>query len=141
MHWIYATAIETIDGEFVVSVRDLPEVVTSGMSHEEALTLAEDAIEVAVMGRIDDGMDLPPPSPLQPGEWAVALPLQTAAKATLYSVWKASGISKSELARRLDVRETEVRRMLDPRHGTRLDAFDRAFRALGQRAELVTVAA
>jgi antitoxin HicB len=37
------------------------------------------------------------------------------------------------LAKKLGVRETEIRRMLDPDHGTKLDRLDRAMRALGRR--------
>ncbi len=43
-----------------------------------------------------------------------------------------AGLSKVELAHRLKVKEKEVRRMLDPRHGTRLHAMEQALAALGK---------
>lgn len=119
--------------DFVVSVRDLPEVVTSGDSLEHALDLASDAIEVAVAGRIEDGMDLPEPSPVQEGEHAIALPAPLAAKVAVYAAWKQSGLKKVELAKAMNRNEAEVRRILDPRHGTKLDQLDEAARALGGR--------
>jgi ribosome-binding protein aMBF1 (putative translation factor) len=41
--------------------------------------------------------------------------------------------SQSELARRLKVRETVVRRMLDPNHDTRPEKIQAALEALGKR--------
>jgi antitoxin HicB len=131
--WRYGTVIREEDGDFVVSVRDLPEVVTSGATLDEALELAADAIVVAVEGRMDDDMELPEPTRIRRGERVIRLPAQLAAKASVYSAWKAARVSKTELARRLDRNEVEVRRILNPRHGTKLDQLDEAARALGGR--------
>jgi len=130
---MFATAITREGDDYVVSVRDLPEVVTSGSSIEEAIALAADAIEVAVVGRMDDDMEIPVPSALQPGERAIALPATLAAKAAVYEAWKASGLKKTEFAKKLHRNEGEVRRILNPRHGTKLDQLDEAARALGGR--------
>jgi hypothetical protein len=73
---------------------------------------------------------LPLPSRVK-GEHAVALPAHLAAKAAVYSAWKKAGFSKSEFARRLRRNETEVRRILDPHHGTKLDQLEEAAHALG----------
>ena len=43
------------------------------------------------------------------------------------------GISNCELARRLGVRETVVRRMLDPDHHTKSEKLQTALEALGKR--------
>jgi len=45
-------------------------------------------------------------------------------------------VNKSELARRLDIDVREVRRMLNPHHGTKLPAIEQAFAALGKHVEL-----
>lgn len=131
--WTFGVCIAREADDWVVSVRDLPEVVTSGSSLEEALALAADAIEVVVAGRMDDDEPLSEPSAVLPGEHAVLLPAGIAAKAAVYAAWKASGLRKSELALRLDRVENVVRRILDPRHGTRLEHLDDAARALGGR--------
>lgn len=133
MFWNFGVAVTREADDWVVSVRDLPEVVTSGDTLEEALALAADAIEVAVAGRMDDDEPLPAPSPVEAGEHAVPLPAGLAAKAAVYAAWKESGLRKTELARRLDRNEVEVRRILNPRHGTRIDQLDEAARALGGR--------
>ena len=130
---VFGAEIAEVDDDFVVSVRDLPEVVTSGSTLEEALALAGDAIEVAVVGRMEDDDDLPAPSAVRDGEHAIALPAVLAAKAAVYRAWKASGLKKAELARRLDRNEVEIRRILNPRHGTKLDQLEEAAHALGGR--------
>lgn len=130
--WTYSVAVqEDSAGDHVVTVRELPEVVTSGSNLKEALELAADAIEAAMTGRMKDEMELDPPAPLRHGEHPVALPVQLAAKAAIYSAWKRARMSKAELALRLDRDEDEVRRMLDPRHVTKLDQLEEAARALG----------
>jgi len=53
------------------------------------------------------------------------------AKAALYIAVRETGISKSELARRLGVDEKEIRRMLSPRHQTKLLRIEQALSALG----------
>lgn len=129
----YGVSIHEEDGDFVVQCRDLPEVVTSGNSFAEALDLAADAVEVVVLKRIEDELDLPEPSPAEAGEQAIVLPAHLSAKAAVYRAWKASGLRKTELARRMNRNEIEVRRILDPRHGTKLDQLAEAAHALGQQ--------
>ncbi len=55
------------------------------------------------------------------------------AKAALYIAVREEGISKSELARRLGVDEKEVRRMISPRHKTKLPRIEQALGLLGRR--------
>ena len=133
MNWTYGVNIAEIDGDHVVSVRDLPEVVTSGDTREEAIELAADAIAVIVAGRIEDEIDLPLPSPARRGEVAVPLDPQVAVKASVYHLWRKANISKSELARRMGRTETEARRILSVGAKTKLDQMSEAARALGGR--------
>ena len=44
-----------------------------------------------------------------------------------------------EAARRLGLDEKEARRMLDPRHGTKVSTLERALHLLGKRVELVVI--
>jgi len=142
MSWTYGAKIETDrSGDHFVQVRDLPEAQTSGDTVDEAITLAADAIKVAVSARIDHEESLGPPSAIAPGEVAITLPLRLAAKATVYVLWRGAKISKSELARRMGRSETEVRRILDPYHGTKLDQIEAAAAALGAKLAIEVVAA
>jgi antitoxin HicB len=141
MVFVYPAAIREQGSDFVVTVRDLPEVVTSGDTLEQALDLAADAIEVAVASRMQRDLPLPVPSRSKRGEYPVSLPARLAAKASVYQAWKSSGLRKADLARRLGRDEVEVRRILNPRHGTKLDQLDEAARALGGRLTVTFEAA
>jgi len=124
------------DGGFVVSCRDLPEAITQGDSAESALSQAEGALQAAIEARMEDGMDVPAPSELRRGEHPVATPITTALKAAVYLEMREQRVTKSELARRMNVHEKETRRMLDPKHPTKVPTLERALAALGRRAEI-----
>lgn len=125
------------DGGFVVTCRDVPEVVTQGETVEEALSEAEGALEAALEMRIADGLNVPAASAKKRGDHLVSLPLGTAMKTALYVSMQEQNVTKAELARRLGLDEKEARRMLDPKHGTKVPALERALHALGKRVELV----
>jgi antitoxin HicB len=129
----YPVALRQEEGEIVATSRDLPELLTFGANTAEALASAEDALVVVVLSYVEKGLDLPEPSPLRKGEHLVHLPAPVAAKLSVWRAFLAAGISKSELARRMGLKESEVRRILDPNYGTKLDKLDAAARALGLR--------
>lgn len=139
MNWTYGIAIHEDDGDQVVTVRDLSEVCTSGHTLTEALELAADAVAVVVAWRIKHELDLPQPKPVLKSEYPVPLEPKLAAKASVYSLWRNSKLSKVELARRMGRNEAEVRRLLDPRHGTKLDQLQEAALAMGSRLVVGTV--
>lgn len=85
----------------------------------------------ALRSRMKDGREIPEPD--EPGEFTIPVSAYLAAKLSVYVAWKAADISKSELARRMGRNEAEVRRILDPDHGTKLDQLEEAARALGGR--------
>jgi len=120
------------DGGFVVTFPDLPEAITQGEDTAEALREAADALEEAIAGRIRRGDPIPPPSSAVDGGLRVPVPALTAAKAALCLALRESGLSKSELAARLGCDEKEVRRLLDPRHPSKLPRIERALSALGK---------
>ena len=124
------------DGGYVVSCRDIPEAITQGESVADALSEAEGALQAAIEGRIEDGMEIPVPSRAKRGERMVSTPITTALKAAVYLAMREQQVSKSELARRMDLDEKEARRMLDPRHPTRVPTLERALAVLGRRAEI-----
>lgn len=124
------------DGGFVVTCRDIPEVITQCENSVDCLEEAEGALQAAIEARIMDDLDIPPASAVEAGEIAVSLPLTTALKAALYLSMRADGLTKSALARRLGIDEKEARRMLTPGHRTKTIALERALHALGKRIEI-----
>jgi antitoxin HicB len=135
--FVYAIALaEDPAGGFVVSCRDMPEVITQGDTREDALEAAEGALQAAIEMRIQDDEDIQVASQAVRGEVLVAVPVGTAMKAALYLTMREQGVNKSELARRLGVDEKAARRMLDPKHGPQIPALEQALHLLGKRPEL-----
>ena len=56
------------EGGFVVSCRDLPQLVTQGDDLAHALAEAVDARDEVFAAYIQDGLELPPPSKARRGE-------------------------------------------------------------------------
>ena len=133
MRFIYPARFQPDStGEIIVSFRDLPECLTSGSNRTDAQVAAADALEEAIAGRIDDGEDIPMPSPRYAGEHLIAVPADMAAKAALVLAFRKSGLSRVALARRFGVDDKVIRRMLDPRHGTATTRIHKALRVLGR---------
>ena len=130
----YAVRLEPAEeGGFVVTCRDLPQLVTQGEDLANALTEAADAMDEVFAAYMHGDLTLPAPSKKRKGEHVVSPPAETMAKAALYVAMKEAGISKVQLAKRLGVDEKEVRRLLDPHYGSKLPRIAQAVEALGRR--------
>jgi antitoxin HicB len=138
LHFTYPVKLtrDRKDGGYVVSCRDIPETITQGNSIEEALREAEGALQAVIGCRLEDGLDIPVPSPAKRGERMVPTPITTALKAAVYTEMRGQRVSKSELARRMQVNEEEASRMLDSRHPTRVPTLECALAVLGRRAAI-----
>ncbi len=133
-HLSYPARLEADeDGRILVTFRDLPEALTDGAHRAEALAEAADCLEVAVATRIGLNEDIPATSSARRGEVLIPVPLPTAAKVALVLAMRASGVNKSELARRLGCDVREVRRLTDPRHRSHSDRLAEAIKAAGGR--------
>jgi antitoxin HicB len=100
---------------------------------EDTLAQAADCLAEAIAGRITRGDSIPVPSKLKRGQHPVSVPLYLAPKLALYLALREGGIRNTELARRLGVSETVIRRMLDPKHDTKPEKIQAALLALGKR--------
>ena len=142
-NFIYPATLtpDTQDGGFVVTFPDVPEAITQGDDVTEALQQAADCLEEAIAGRIRRHESIPAASPVGPEQYAIPLPAQTAAKAALYLAIRQANITKVELAERLHCDEKEVRRLLDPRHASKLSRLESALAALGQHLVIGVTAA
>ena len=63
----------------------------------------------------------------------VPVPAVTAPKAALQLAMRQARISRADLAARLGCDEKQIRRLLDPRHGSRLADLQPALAALGKQ--------
>jgi antitoxin HicB len=118
---------------FFVRFTDLPEALTGGNDMEDSLAQAADCLAEALAGRIRRGDKIPAPSRLKRGQHPIGVPLYLAPKLALYLAIREQGLRNTELAKRLGVSETVVRRMLDPKHDTKPARIQAALNALGKR--------
>ncbi|MFI5016280.1 MAG: type II toxin-antitoxin system HicB family antitoxin [Hyphomicrobiales bacterium] len=132
MHYIYPAYLDDRAETIIVSFRDLPEAVTEGRTRSEALVEATDCLDVALLFRLKESSTIPLPSRPEPGEVLVPASPSVAAKVAFVRAFSESGMTRVALARRLGLRETEIRRMLDPDHRTKLDRLGEGLRALGR---------
>jgi antitoxin HicB len=133
--FVYPARFERGDkpGVLVVEFRDVPEAITQGNGERDALWQAADCLEEAIAGRIADGRHIPQASRAARGERLIPVPAPMAAKAALYLAMREAGMTNVQLARRIGCDEKEVRRMLDPRHPTKLPRIQDALDVLGKR--------
>jgi len=117
----------------LVKFPGLPGAATDGADSMEAMEEAIDCLGSYLAARMARREEIPTPSSPKTGQRMVPVPLWLAPKLALYLAVRAKKISNSELARRLGVRETVVRRMLDPDHETKAEKIQAALSALGKR--------
>jgi len=129
------------DKRFLVSFPDFPAAHTDGADANEAMEEAIDCLGSSIAFCMADKADVPKPSRPKRGQKLVPVPLWIVGKLALYWAVREIGVSQSELARRLNVRETVIRRMLDPNHDTRPEKIQAALEALGRRVVMAWDAA
>ena len=127
---------DEIEGGFIVTFPDIPEALTQGETEEEALRMAQEALEAALEFYFEDKRAVPSPSRPKRGQRVIDLPASLSAKVLLLNEMLAQNIRPAELARRLDATPQEVNRLTNLRHTTRIDGIDSALRALGRRLEI-----
>ena len=120
-------------GGFVVTFPDFSWGVSQGESEDEAMEMAADALAIILKDYIERGAELPRPGRARSKKHRpIRLPALQSAKVELYREFVAAGLRKAELARRLGISKTNVDRLFDLDHRSRLDQIEEAFRALGK---------
>jgi antitoxin HicB len=124
------------DGGFVVTFPDIPEAITQGDTIEEALAMAQDALETALEFYFDDKRAVPVPSKPKRGQYIIELPTSLSAKVLLLNEMVTQRIRPAELARRLHITPQEANRLTNLRHTTRIDTIAAAFETMGRHLEI-----
>lgn len=128
-----ARIVEDPDGGFLVTFPDVPEAITGGDTLAEARANAVEALGLALRGVLAMDRPLPQASTHSGDLEVVAVAPEAALKLAVVEAFRASGISKSEFARRLGKAETEARRILDPDHPTKLATLETVLKLFGKR--------
>lgn len=137
----YLAKFEADGDGLLVTFPDLPEAVTGGANEAEAIANATDALEVTLLTYAGDGRDIPQPTRRVPARGSykhIPVAATIAAKLAFIEAFRQAGVTRVALAAKLGKAETEVRRMLDPYHRTKLPAIEEGLKALGKRL-VVTV--
>jgi antitoxin HicB len=119
----------------VVSFPDVPEAITEGDNEREALANAEEALGMALLSYPLRGLPLPAArTRAKNGKLIPVTPApDVAAKLALLDAVRAAGMTKAQFAELIDKDEKEARRILDPRHPTKLPTIADALNAMGKR--------
>jgi antitoxin HicB len=127
---------EDVGGGFVVTFRDIPEAITQGANHAEALERAKDALITAMDFYIEDGREVPAPSEALDGEALVELPVSVEVKVKLLNEMVRQRLRPTDLARAMAIKPQEVTRIMDLHHATKIDTLARAFHAMNRRLDV-----
>ena len=142
MIYAYPCQLSSDENEgLVASFPDVPEAITGGSDRDEALAMAEDALATALAGYVHEKWDIPAPSEAADGQVPVPVPTVVAAKLALYSAMRAQRITKVELADRLNVSESAVRKLTNPDHRSHMSQVLKALRAVGRSLKVEVTAA
>jgi antitoxin HicB len=127
-------------GSLMVEFLDLPDTFTEGETLEEALFNAAAVLSAMVGWHIDQGSDIPAPTPKLKrvkrvkGVYYIAPDAKT--QAVLLLRQARGNRSLGELARAMDTSWPQAKRLEDPHHWPSLKTLDKAARVLGKRLVL-----
>ena len=128
---------------FLVTSPVFPEITTFAETREEAIANARGALQEAIGARMSAGEAIPAPFKPDlertidsPDAAAVRLPALTSLKAGLYEAMRVVGVTRAELARRLNWKRESVDRLFRLDHRSRLDQIEAAFNAIGEEVSV-----
>jgi len=129
---LYPATIKRDGNSFTLIFPDIPGAHTNGDTREDAVAHAPDALHTAVSMLMEKNLDIPAPSAARRKSVVlVGLPsVISDAKTGLYMALRASGLRKTELARRMGIHKQQVDRLLDIDHASRIEQLEAAFAAL-----------
>jgi antitoxin HicB len=134
MTFVYFACFEPGDRRgLVVSFPDVPEAITQGRDEDDARAQAAEALGLALLTYPERGLPLPRAKSRGRGLVPIAVEADIAAKLAVLEAFRQSAMTKSELSRLLGKDEKEIRRILDPKHPTKLGTLTQALAALGKR--------
>jgi antitoxin HicB len=123
----YRFTLERQDnGWWLVHFPSIPEALTEGETKAEARANATDSVVTALAGYVKAGRPIPRDAERRSDGQRVVLPSLVTAKLAVYEAMRGRQWSRLRLANELGVPENSVRRLLDRRHNSRIQALDEA---------------
>ena len=128
----YAIVLTRDDaGAVVVTFPDFPGAHAAGEYEGDALRNARDALLGALASCVRAGRMIPRPS--QPMKHRIAVPPLIEIKLAIYEAMREAHVTRAVLARRLGWHRPQIDRLLNLRHGSKVDQLEAALAALGRR--------
>ena len=122
------------DGSWFVSFVDLPDTFTEGRTKEEALFNAAEVLSAMLAWRLEEGHEVPAPTPRVRA--AVYVAPDAKIQAAMLVRLARGQRSLADLARALQTSWPAAKRLEDPSHSPSLKTLERAAAALGKRLVL-----
>jgi antitoxin HicB len=121
-------------GGFVITFPDFDWGISQGNTEEEAREMAADLLAVMIGEHIRQSQAIPAATRRRDRRYRlISLPAVQSAKVELYLAFRASGMRKAELARRIGIPRSNLDRLFDLKHQSRLDQLEAAFAGLKKR--------
>jgi len=130
---VYPARFSRARDGITVTFPGIHEVITCGFSEEQAAEYAADALETVFSQYMKQRREIPRPQARVKGTRPIALSTLTEAKIRLYEAMRESGIRRADLARRMGFQKSQIDRLLDLRHGSRLDQIEAVLGKLHKR--------
>ena len=125
------------EGGFVITFPDFGWGVSQGDGEDDARMMAPAGLQTMLQHLIRKGEEIPAPGVHRGRKFrSIELPALDSMKVELYLRFRASGMTKAELARQLGIPKTNVDRLFDLKRRTRLEQMEAAFRVLGKRIRI-----
>ena len=107
----YNCTIEKEGEEYIAQFPDMPNILTCGFSHEEALAMAKEALDGVLAADISQGLEVPPPA--FDGGYSVAVANHIAIALQLRALRGSQ--SQTEIAQKLGLSYQAYQRLENPK--------------------------
>lgn len=127
---MYHCNIEQEGAEYIAQFPDMPNIVTCGFSHEEALAMAKEALDGVLAADVARGLDVPPPT--FTGGYPVAVASHIAIALQLRAL--RGGQSQTVIAKKIGLSYQAYQRLENPKKANpTLKTLERIAGAFGKK--------
>lgn len=126
-------------GGYLVTCRDLPEMISNGNTQEHALLKVADSIIKTIANYIEGRRPVPVASVPEKNERPVILPVLITAKTALWNTMIETGTRRIDLARLLGVHLPQVGRLINVQHSSKIESIETALSHLGRKLNVQVI--
>lgn len=117
------------DGRFFVQFPTINEAFTEGKTLSESLINAQEVLNLSLEGRLEDGIEIPPPNLEVCGENEYLIAPEASIQSALLIHFNRGNLSPTELANILEVSIQEIE---NPRNNIKLRSLEKLAKIMGK---------